>query len=62
MLKHAGNSKVTDFNLAILRHENVLGFKVSVQDLSVVDVLYCKCHLDKPVQNLVLRVANCSHN
>ena len=58
VLEHAGNSEVTDLNLSVLRHENVLGLEVSVQNLAVVDVLDCQRHLHKPVQNLVLRVAH----
>lgn len=58
MLQYAGNSKVTNLNLAILSHKNVLGLQVSVQNFAVVYVLNCERHLHEPVQNLVLGVAN----
>jgi hypothetical protein len=58
MLQHAGDSEVTNLNLSILSHKNVLGLQVSVQDFSVVYMLNCERHLHKPVQNLVLGVAN----
>ena len=58
MLQHARNSKVTDLDLPVLSHENVLGLEVSVQNFAVMDVLDRQCHLHEPVQDLVFRVAN----
>jgi hypothetical protein len=39
MLQHAGNAKITDFNLAILRHEYVLSLEIAVQNLAIMNVL-----------------------
>ena len=58
MLEHARNTEITDFNLAWLRHEDVLSFQISVQDLPIMDMLDGKGHLDEPVQDLILTVAD----
>ena len=58
VLEHTGNPKISNFYLSVLGHEDVLCFKVSVQDFTIMNVLYCECHLHKPVKNLVLRVAD----
>lgn len=60
VLKHSRDSEVANFNLATLSHEDVLSLKVAMQDLSVVDVLNCKGHLDEPIQDLVFTVADCT--
>jgi hypothetical protein len=58
MLEHSGDSEVSDFNLVVLGHENVLSFEIPVQDLPVVDVLDCQGHLDEPIEDLVLTVTD----
>lgn len=61
MLEHSGNSKVTDLNGAILVHENILSLQVSVEDLSIVNMLNGEGHLNEPVQYLVLAIANLAY-
>ena len=59
VLEDSGNAKITNLDLSTLGHENVLSLEISVQNLSIVDVLDSQGHLDKPIQDLVLGVANC---
>lgn len=49
MLKYSCDSEITNLDLATLSHEYILGLKVTMQDLSVMDVLDCQGHLDEPV-------------
>ena len=58
VLENTSYAKITDFDLAALRHKDILCLEITVKDFSVMDVLYSECHLDKPVKNLVLRVAD----
>jgi hypothetical protein len=60
VLEYSSNTEVTNLDLAVLRHEDVLSFQVSVQDLPVMNVFDCKRHLHEPVQNLVFRVTHYS--
>jgi hypothetical protein len=39
MLEHSGDTKVSNFDVIGLGHENVLSLQVSVQDFPVVDML-----------------------
>ena len=41
VLKNPSNPKVSNFNLVVLGHEDVLRLQVSVQDFPVMNVLYC---------------------
>ena len=58
MLQDSSYTKVTDFDLATLRHKYILGLKVTMQNFSVVNVLNGKCHLDKPIKNLIFTIAD----
>ena len=49
VLQNSCNAEITNLDLAALGHENVLRLEISVQNLSVVDVLDCKSHLDEPI-------------
>jgi hypothetical protein len=57
MLKDSSNSKIPYLYLAVLGHEDVLSLKISVKNLSVMNVLDSQSHLDKPIQYLILSVA-----
>ena len=59
VLKNTGDSEVTNLDLPTLRHENVLCLQVTMQNLSVMNVLDGQSHLDEPVENLILAVADC---
>lgn len=61
VLEDAGNTEVTNLDAAVLVHENILGLKVTMQDLAVVDMLDGEGHLNKPVQDLVLAVADLAY-
>lgn len=41
-------SEISQFYSSALRQENVLAFEVSMDDLSIMDVLYCKTNLSEP--------------
>jgi len=41
MLQNSRNSKIPDFDLATLRHKDVLGFQITMKNFTVVDVLDC---------------------
>jgi len=58
MLQNTGDTEVTNLNLTRLCHENVLCLQISVQDLLIVDVLNGEGHLDEPIKNLILTIAN----
>ena len=62
VLKDSRNAEVTYLDLATLSHEDVLRLQISVENLSVVDVLDGEGHLYEPVQDLVFGVANCMKN
>ena len=53
-LKHSGDAEVAQFYESTIHKENVSGFDVTVEDLSVVAVLQCEANLSEPVQDLVL--------
>ena len=57
MLQNSRNSKISDLDLATLCHEDVLSLQISMEDLSIMDVFDSQCHLNKPVEDLVLGVA-----
>ena len=61
MLQNSGNTKITDLNGTILIHKDVLSFQISVQNFSIVDMLYSQGHLYKPIKNLVFAVAHFSN-
>jgi len=54
VLQNPSNSEVTNLYLAILSHENVLRFQISMQNFPVMYVLNCESDLNKPVKNLTL--------
>ena len=58
MLENASDAEVTDLDLATLCHENVLGFQVAMEDFTIVYMLDRQRHLNKPIENLVLRVTD----
>lgn len=58
VLENSCDTEISDLDLAILRHKNVLGLQVAMQNLPVVNMLDGQRHLYEPVKNLVLRVAN----
>ena len=41
MLKDSCDTEITDFDLATLSHEDVLCFKIAMENFTVVDVLDC---------------------
>ena len=56
MLQNPCNPEISNFDLATLRHEDVLSLQISMKDLSIMNVLDSQCHLNEPVENLVLGV------
>lgn len=61
MLKNTSNTEVTDLDRTILIHKDVLRLKISVQNFPIMDVLDGQSHLDEPVKNLILTVANLAY-
>ena len=57
MLEDTGDSKVTNFDLAALCHENVLGLQITMKDFTIMDMLDRQGHLNEPIQYLILTVA-----
>lgn len=49
------DAKITEFDDITAREENVLRFKVTVEDFAVVDVLDGEEDLGEPIQNLLFR-------
>ena len=58
VLQNTSNTEVSNLNCTILVHKNVLSLQVSMENFPVVNMLNGKSHLDKPVENLVLTVAD----
>jgi len=54
VLEHPSNSEVTDFDLVFAREKNILGFKISMQNLSIVNIFRCQSDLHKPIEYLTL--------
>ena len=52
--KHLGDTQVTDFDETALSEEDILALKISVDDLTIMDVFHSETDLSKPVQNLIL--------
>jgi hypothetical protein len=50
-LKHFGNTEVSQLNNTLLSKENVLALQVSMNNLSVVNMLHCETYLRKPIEN-----------
>jgi hypothetical protein len=61
MLQDSCNTEITNFDTTILVHENILSFQITMQNLSIMDMLNSKGHLHKPVKNLILTVTNFSY-
>jgi hypothetical protein len=38
MLKHSCNTEITDLDLSILGHENILSFEISVQNFTIMNM------------------------
>ena len=57
MLEDTGDSKVTNFDLSALCHEDVLGLQIAMEDFTIMDMLDRQGHLNKPIQYLILAVA-----
>ena len=57
MLQNPRDPEISNFYLATLRHEDVLSLQISMEDLSIMDVFDSQCHLNEPVEDLVLGVA-----
>ena len=49
-----GHTEVANFHLAILRHKDILRLDVSMQNLSVMQMLDTQANLSEPVENFVL--------
>ena len=60
MLEDSSDTEVSYFNLPVLGHEYVLSFQVAMEDFPVMYMLYRKRHLNKPVENLVFAITNCT--
>lgn len=58
MLEDPGNPEISNFDGPLLSHKDILSFQVSMKNLLVMNVLYSKRHLHKPVEDLVFAVAN----
>jgi hypothetical protein len=58
VLEDPGNPEISNFDGSLLSHENVLSFQVSVEDLLVVNMLNGEGHLNEPIEDLVLAVAD----
>lgn len=52
--KDPRNAEISHFNNPRAGEKNILRLEVSVQDLSVVDMLYCQTYLHKPIEHLRL--------
>ena len=55
MFKHLCNTKITELNDLILCEEYILTFQISMQDFSIMDMLYCERNLCEPFKNLFFR-------
>ena len=49
MLEDTGDTKVTNFDLATLCHENVLYLQIAMEDFTIMDMLDRKRHLNEPI-------------
>ena len=47
--QNSSNTEITKFNHTFLSKENILRFKISVQYLSIVNVLKCQAYLSEPI-------------
>jgi hypothetical protein len=56
VLQNSCDTEVSDFDSAVLVHENVLSFEITMQNLPVMNMFDRKGHLHKPVEDLVLAV------
>ena len=52
ILQNFTNAKISELDRHIARQENVLGFKVSVDDLALVNVLQGEANLNEPIENI----------
>jgi len=49
MSKNFGDTEITYFECAVLHEENILRFKISVDNFAVMDVFQSKTYLSEPV-------------
>ena len=49
MLEDTGDTKVTNFDLAALCHENVLSLQIAMQNFTIMDMLNRQSHLNEPI-------------
>ena len=61
MLQNSSNTEITNFYASVLIHENILSFQITMQNLSIMNMLNSQSHLHKPIENLILTVANFSY-
>jgi len=54
VLQNAGDTEITDLNLALLRQEEVLALQVTMEHFSIMNVLQAEAHLGKPIKDLRL--------
>lgn len=55
MLQMLGNPEVPKPNLPIDSQEDILGFQISMNNLSIMNMLNRKAHLSEPSEHLLLR-------
>lgn len=53
--QHAGNAEITQLDDSTLRHKDILGLQISVQNFLIVGVFDGETDLGEPVQNLLFR-------
>jgi hypothetical protein len=61
MLKDSCDTEVSNLDLVILGHEDVLSLQITMQNLSIMNVLDSKSHLHEPVKDLILTVYDCKY-
>ncbi len=54
MLQNSSYSEVADFNITVRSKKNVLSFKISMEDLFIVNIIHGESHLHEPSNNLML--------
>ena len=53
--EHSCNAQISNLHEAIFRQENVLTFKISMDDLPIMDMFHTQTYLREPVKYLRLR-------
>ena len=57
MLEDTCDTEITNFDLSTLSHKDVLRLQITMENLSIMDMLDGKGHLDEPIQDLIFTVA-----